>query len=105
MSDTRFKIQTDPSGRQFIDMTPTWSEILPAWQMMVGEVTTLDKPNPRLGKNPRLVMENFWQQMEKMALAADRWNAYVAELNDEADTDEATRINEGLTPAKDSDHE
>ncbi len=79
---------------EYLDMTPTWSDILPTWRFMVEQVTTRDKPAP--GKDPNLVMMNFWDQMKTMALAADRWNAYVAELNDEASVVEMERINEGL---------
>lgn len=56
---------------KYIDMTPTWEELLPTWQFLVSSVIA-----KRHGE-PASTMENFWTEMEKMARAADKWNAAV----------------------------
>lgn len=58
---------------EYIDMTPTWAEILPTWKLIVRSV--LDGTNT----NPEETMENFWDQMAVMANAADKWNEVCKE--------------------------
>jgi hypothetical protein len=54
---------------QYIDLTPTWAEILPTWRMIVGSV--LDGSNT----SPDDTMASFWAEMARMAQAADMHNA------------------------------
>lgn len=56
---------------QYIDMTPTWAEILPTWQTIVADATKTKKPEQ---------MQRFWQEMESMARAADNWNRFGSKL-------------------------
>lgn len=67
MRKERFVEQTDEAGNRFIDMTPTWQEILPTWKMIVADATKVLKPDQ---------MSRFWDQMRTMAEAADKWNAH-----------------------------
>lgn len=66
----RGDVQIDDSGRKFIDMTPTWTGILPTWQMIVNDAVKVKKPEQ---------MERFWKEMQTMAEAADKWNALCKE--------------------------
>jgi len=71
---------------KYVNLTPTWEEILPTWRFMAEQVTTRDKP--RNGSDPNAVMMEFWGQMALMAQAADNFNALVAELHNMAVGDE-----------------
>lgn len=58
---------------EFIDVTPTWGDILPHWLMLYrfavrGECDDNEK-----------IIENAEAEFEKMAQAADKWNAYCKE--------------------------
>jgi hypothetical protein len=74
-------ILTDEAGRKYVDLTPTWSAILPTWRFAVEQVTTRDKS--KNGSNPDLVMTNFWEQMRQMASAADKWNEHCKESHND----------------------
>lgn len=79
---------------EYIDITPTWTEILPTLRFMVEQVTTRD-PETKT-KSPSIVMENFWKQLKIMAEAADKWNEHCKMLDEMADEDEQQRLNEEL---------
>ena len=58
----------------YIDITPTWEEILPQWLWLYRRAV--------IGKgvdNPRLVITNAETEFFKMAKAADKWNVYCKE--------------------------
>lgn len=82
--------------KKFIDLTPTWQEILPTWRMMLEAVMTIDRPNQRTGKDPAKVIASFWKEMCSMAEAADKWNEYCRTVDEAAGTAEAEAINEAL---------
>lgn len=54
----------------YIDVTPAWKEILPTWLMLYREAV--------LGNvtNPDLIKANARAEFERMAEAADHWNAH-----------------------------
>ena len=59
---------------EYIDLTPTWEEILPTWFMLYesairGECT-----------NNALVLDNAKQQFKIMAQATDKWNSLCKTL-------------------------
>lgn len=48
-----------------VDVTPTWSSILPAWRAVFDNTSNPD------------AIESMWAEFERMAKAADNWNAFV----------------------------
>lgn len=77
---------------QYIDMTPTWTGILPMWRRIV-ESNNSAKRGHREQYNQ--TMSSFWEQMEHMARAADQWNEYCQSreiASGAAELDEAKRI-------------
>ena len=58
---------------EYIDITPTWEEILPTW-LMLYENALRGRCN-----EPEQVLENAKQQLTVMARAADKWNAHCKE--------------------------
>lgn len=58
----------------YIDLTPTWSAILPTWLMMYRQAITGDCTNPSL------IRANAEAEFKRMAEAADKWNAHCKEL-------------------------
>jgi hypothetical protein len=54
---------------KFVDLTPTWQQILPTWLMMYRQAIAGDC------SNPDLIKANAVSEFESMALGADRWNA------------------------------
>lgn len=81
--------QVDAKGQHYIDLTPTWTAILPIWRMIVNDACVIKKPDQ---------LQRFWTEMQNMAAAADKWNEVCAQHDLEADADEQQRINEGLAP-------
>jgi hypothetical protein len=84
-----------------IDCTPTWSAILPMWQLIISRsCRTINRrgPAPIDGDGN---FQRFWAEMQSMAAAADKWNSYCRQLEDEADVTEMQRVNEGLAPPTD----
>jgi hypothetical protein len=63
---------------KYVDLTPTWTEILPTWRRMV-EAKNSAKRDQRDGYN--LVMGNFWEEMDRMAQAADQFSALITYLD------------------------
>jgi hypothetical protein len=64
---------TDSESDQYIDVTPTWEEILPNWLMLYQQAV--------LGNadNSREVIANAKTEFFRMARAADKWNAHCRE--------------------------
>jgi hypothetical protein len=62
----------------YIDMTPTWLEILPTWKVIVDNATKTLKPDQ---------LERFWTEMQRMAESADRYTFLLEYL----------RVREGVT--------
>lgn len=88
---------------EYIDLTPSWQDILHTWQLIIGRsCTVINKAGaPKRGLAPIDGTGNFkrfWAEMQRMAEAADKWNEYCRSLDAEADADEQQRINEGLQP-------
>lgn len=54
---------------KFIDVTPTWSALLP------GMVAVLQ--NPKDTTEVRKAQEGIYQELRRMAQAADSWNEHV----------------------------
>lgn len=63
---------------KYVNLTLRWTEILPTYRFMAEQVTTRDKP--KNGSNPNKVMMNFWDEMKRMAQAADNYGDLVAYL-------------------------
>lgn len=63
-------IQTRPDGTQFIDLTPTWQEILPTWLNLYRMAARGEFGDPDKVKN------NAEAEFRRMAEAADKWNAH-----------------------------
>ena len=61
-------------GVDYIDLTPTWKQILPTWLMMYGQAVTGDC------SNPDLIKENATTELKRMAEAADNFNDLVTYL-------------------------
>ena len=59
---------------KYIDLTPTWAQILPTWLMMYRQAVLGDCTNPDL------VKANAVKEFERMADAADKWNAHCKAL-------------------------
>jgi hypothetical protein len=55
-------------AQQYIDMTPSWVEILPTWLMMFEQAVEGNC------SNPALIKDNARKELRRMAEAADRWN-------------------------------
>lgn len=60
----------EEDGRKFVSCTPTWAEILPTWKRLMA-----DAYGPAVHDKLEAV-ENFWTEMQRMAEAADKWNAH-----------------------------
>lgn len=65
--------------KEYIDVTPTWSAILPIWRRIVEDAVTVEKPEQ---------LERFWSEMETMAAAADRWNEECKLQHEAADEEQ-----------------
>jgi hypothetical protein len=66
---------------KYINLTPRWTEILPTFQFLVESVTTRDKP--KNGSDPDAVMMNFWNEMKRIAQAADNYGDLLAFVRSE----------------------
>ena len=52
----------------YIDMTPTWQEILPSWKLIVDDAVRVKKQDQ---------MDRFWPEMQRMAEAADNFHYFL----------------------------
>lgn len=66
----------------YMNLTPRWSELMTTFRFLVESVTTRDRPEPRMGKDPNTVMQNFWSEMTRMAEGADRYGDLLAFLRE-----------------------
>lgn len=66
----------------YIDMTPTWLEILPSWKLIVDDATKTLKPDQ---------VERFWIEMQRMAESADRYSFLLETMRGEGYDDEAVQ--------------
>lgn len=55
----------------YVDLTPTWQEILPTWKLMVDNATKTTNDT---------TMCEFWGEMQRMADSADRYTFLLEEL-------------------------
>ena len=62
---------------RYIDVTPTWAQILPTWLMMFEQAVEGNCTNPDL------VKANARAEFFRMAEAADKWNAHLNTLKTE----------------------
>jgi hypothetical protein len=65
---------------KYIDLTPTWQEILPTWHKMYDQVTRPISPRPGIKANYQVVRDNFWREVERMARAADQLSYLLESL-------------------------
>lgn len=68
--------------KQYVNLTPRWSELLRSWQMIVADAVKVKKPDQ---------MERFWSQVETAFKAADRYNDLVSFLRGEGYDDAEVR--------------
>lgn len=66
---------------EYIDVTPTWEEILPTWLHIAAQAYAgLNEPESHSHiETYEKQRVNFEAQMLFMARAADKWNAHVKE--------------------------
>lgn len=84
---TEHEIKTDEHGNQYIDLTPTWSSILPMWLIIArkayrGEMGAHGSNRKEKEAASIKSVADFEDQMRRMAEAADKWNAYCKEQPD-----------------------
>lgn len=77
---------------EYLNITPTWAEILPNWLLMYREAV-----RGHCADNERII-DNAEAEFRRMAEAADRWNEYCKMVDAVAGVDEMERVNEGLHP-------
>lgn len=56
---------------RYIDATPTWSAIVPMMREIVEHAETQE------------AVDAIWQEIARMANAADNWNAHTKEIKNE----------------------
>jgi len=61
---------------RYVDCTPTWRAILPTWLMMYRQAIEGDC------SNPDLIKANAIAEFERMADAADKWNAHCKTMKE-----------------------
>jgi hypothetical protein len=61
--------------KRFIDLTPTWQQILPTWLNLYRMAVRGEVGDPHLVKN------NAESEFRTMAEAADKWNAHCKALS------------------------
>lgn len=74
MTTSQDEIRTAEDGSQYIDLDPTWQEILPAWLMLYRQAVLGDCTNPSL------IRANAEAELRNMAKAADNWNEHCKAL-------------------------
>lgn len=62
-------------SKQFVDVTPKWSEVLPTWLMLFQQAIEGDC------SNPDLIKSNVRGELRRMAKAADQWNELAGKMN------------------------
>lgn len=84
---------------EFIDLTPTWSALLPGiLRAYESHVSVLcDQDTGRVTKEQAdKALRALLGELARMAEAADKWNEYCSALNEASGAAEAERINEAL---------
>lgn len=76
--------------KTYIDLTPTWSALLPG--ILMAYEDNIHKNNPRSIST----IHNLTGELARMAEAADKWNEYCSALDEASGAAEMQRINEGL---------
>lgn len=61
-------------ARQYVNLTPRWTEILPTWLMIYRQAINGNC------MNPDLQLKNAREELTRMAQAADNYNDLVAGL-------------------------
>jgi hypothetical protein len=61
---------------KYVDLTPTWVEILPTWLMIFEQAARGDCTNPDL------IKDNARAEFRRMVEAADNFNALVQGMKD-----------------------
>lgn len=81
-----------------INLTPSWSSILPLWKRVMSNCTKLDTSSI-YGRSPlekrqraEKSVADFWQEMDKMAEAASNYNSLVRCLTEEGWDDERIKL-------------
>lgn len=85
--------------KTYIDLTPTWSALLPGILMAYeSHVSVLcDQDAGLVTKNQAdKALQTLHGELSRMAEAADKWNEYCSALDEASGAAEMQRINEGL---------
>ena len=74
---------------KYINLTPRWTEILRTWRMIV-EANNSAKRNHRNHYNK--TMGDFWDEMQRMAQAADNFNDIAAAFPDKNEIENLIKL-------------